>query len=80
MKKKLADEIGKAVARLFCSHWYWHRESPFEVGSFCRGVIVCNNCGKRKFIEHLKDSEVLVEPWSYKDYITGRKEYGNDDK
>lgn len=74
MKKKLADEIGKAFARLHCSHWYWHRESPLEMGSFSRGVIVCNNCGKRKFIEQLKDSEILVEPWRYEDYLTGRKE------
>lgn len=73
MKKKLADEIGKAFKRLHCSHWYWHRESPFETGSFSRGVIVCNNCGKRKLIEQLKDSEVLEEPWIYKDYLTGRK-------
>jgi hypothetical protein len=39
MKKKLADEIGKAFVRLHCSHWYWHRESPFEIGSFSRGDI-----------------------------------------
>ena len=73
MKKKLADEIGKAFAKLHCQHWYWHRESPLEFGSFSRGVIVCNNCGKKKLIEQLKDSEVVVEPWMYKDYITGRK-------
>ena len=64
--KKLADEIGKAFARLHCSHWYWHRESPFAMGSLSRGIIVCNNCGKRKFIEQLKDNEVLVDPWRYK--------------
>lgn len=69
MKKKLADE----ARRLYCSHWYWHRESPLETGSFSRGIIICNNCGKRKFIEQLKDSEVLVEPWRYEDYLTGRK-------
>ena len=57
MKKKLADEIGKAFVRLCCPHWYWHRES------LSRGIIICNNCGKRKFIEELKDIEVLVEPW-----------------
>ena len=62
MKKKLSDEIGKAFIRLHCSHWYWHRESPFATGSFSRGIIVCNNCGKRKFIEQLNDIEVLVEP------------------
>ena len=73
MNNKIADEIGKAFIRLHCSHWYWHRESPLEMGSFSRGVIVCNNCGKRKFIEQLKDSEVLVEPWRYKDYLAGRK-------
>lgn len=72
MKKKLADEIGKAFIRLHCSHWYWHRESPIEFGSFARGVIVCNNCGKKKLIEELKEHEVLVEPWRY-DY---KKELG----
>lgn len=61
MKKKLADEIGKAFVRLHCSHWYWHMESPFVMGSLSRGVVVCNNCGKRKFIEELKDSEVLID-------------------
>lgn len=71
MKKKLADEIGKAFVRLHCSHWYWHRAIEFEKGSFNRGIIVCDNCGKRKPIEQLKDSEVLVEPWRYK--ITVRK-------
>jgi hypothetical protein len=69
MKKELANKI----RRLYCSHWYWHRESPLAMGSFSRGIIVCNNCGKRKFIEQLKDSEVLVEPWRYEDYLTGRK-------
>lgn len=73
MKKKLADEIWKAFIRLHCSHWYWHRESPLEFGSFSRGVIVCNNCGKKKLIEQLKDSEVLVEPWRVNDYLTDRK-------
>lgn len=69
MKKKLADEIGKAFVRLHCSHCYWHRESPLETGSFSRGIIVCNNCGKKKLIEQLKDSEILVEPWRVKDYL-----------
>ena len=73
MKKKLADEIGQAFVRLHCSHWYWHRENPLEFGSYSRGVIVCNNCGKRKLIEELKDSEVLVDPWRYKEYFQGRK-------
>lgn len=67
MKKKLADEIGKAFVRLHCSHWYWHNESPLIMGSLSRVIIVCNNCGKRKLIEELKDSEVLVESWRYKD-------------
>ena len=71
MKKKLTDEIGKAYIRLYCSHWYWYRESPLNVGSFSRGVIVCNNCGKKKLIEELKDSEVLVEPRRVKDYLKG---------
>ena len=69
MRKKLAAEIGKAFVRLHCSHWYWHRESPFETGSFSRGVIVCNNCGKRKFIEHKKDMEIVVEPKRLEDYL-----------
>lgn len=73
MKKKLADEIGKAFVRLHCPHWYWHRESPLEFGSYSRGVIVCNNCGKKKLIEQLKECEVLVDTWRYKDYLTGRK-------
>ena len=73
MKKKLADEIGKAFIRLHCSHWYWHRESPLEFGSYSRGVIVCNNCGKKKPIEQLKECEVLVDTWRYKDYLTSRK-------
>ena len=73
MKKKLADEIGKAFVRLHCPHWYWHRESSLEFGSYSRGVIVCNNCGKKKLIEQLKDSEVLVEPWRYKEYLQDRK-------
>lgn len=66
MKKKLADEIGKAFRRLNCSHWYWRRESPFGITGFTRGTIVCTYCGKRKLIEELKDSEALVEPWRYK--------------
>lgn len=72
MKKKLSDEIGKAFIRLHCSHWYWHRENPLEFGSFSRGVIVCNNCGKKKLIEELKEHEVLVDWWRYKDYLTGK--------
>ena len=74
MKKKLADKIGKAFIRLHCSHWYWHRESPLYFGSYSRGVIVCCNCGKKKLIEQLKDSEILVGPWRVNDYITGREE------
>lgn len=58
MKKKL------------CSHWYWHRESALNMGSFSRGVIVCNNCGKKKLIEQLKDDEVLVEPWGVEDFFS----------
>lgn len=54
--------IGKALVRLHCPHWYYHPESPLEMGSLSRGVIVCNNCGKRKFIEQLKEYEILVEP------------------
>lgn len=73
MKKKLVDEIRKAFVRLHCSHWYWHRESPLKMGSFSRWVIVCNNCGKRKLIDELKDTEVLVEPWLDIDYLKGRK-------
>ena len=73
MKKKLADEIGKAFIRLHCSHLYWHRESPLEFGSYSRGVIVCNNCGKKKLIEQLKECEVLVDTWGYKDYLKSRK-------
>jgi hypothetical protein len=73
MKKKLANKIEKAFIRLHCPHWYWHKESPFEMGSFSRGMIVCNNCGKRKFIEQLKGMEVLVEPWMYKEYLASRK-------
>lgn len=73
MKKKLANEIGKAFIRLHCSHWYWHRESPFGITGFTHGTIVCNNCGKRKCIEELKDSEILVEPWRYKDYFTEKE-------
>ena len=72
MKKKLADEIGKAYKRLHCPHWYWHNASPLEtlkMGSFCRGVIVCNNCGKTKLIEELKDHEIVVEWWQVKDYL-----------
>ena len=69
MKKKLADEIGKAYARLHCNHWYWHRESPLKMGSLSGGVIVCNNCRKKKLIKQLKDDEVLVEPWRVKDYL-----------
>ena len=61
MNKKLADEIGKAFIRLHCPHFYWHNESPLMMGSFSRGIIVCNNCGKRKLVEQLKDDEVLVE-------------------
>ena len=65
MKKKLADEIRKAFIRLHCPHFYWHNESPLMMGSFSRGIIVCNNCGRRKLIEQLKDDEVLVEWWRY---------------
>ena len=65
MKKKLANKIGNAYKRLHCPHFYWHRESPLMMGSFSRGVIVCNNCGKKKLIEQLKDSEVIVEPWRF---------------
>ena len=59
MKKKLANEIGKAFIRLHCPHLVWRNQSPLESGSFCRGVIVCTKCGKVKFIEHLKDYEIL---------------------
>ena len=55
----MKEYIETAIRRLFCPHWYWHEESPLNMGSFCRGVIVCNNCGKRKFVEQLKDREVL---------------------
>lgn len=65
MKKKLAYEIRKAFSRLSCSHWYWHRESPFGITGFTNGTIICNNCGKRKLIEELKDNEILVKPWRY---------------
>ena len=68
---KLVDEIRRAFIRFNCSHWYWHRENILEFGSYSRGVIVCNNCGKKKLIEQLKDSEVLVE-WRYKDYLADR--------
>ena len=73
MKKKLSDKIGKAFIRLNCSHWYWHRESSLVMGSFSRGIIVCNNCGKRKLIEQLNDSEILLEPWEYNNYLTRGK-------
>ena len=56
----------KIIKRLFCPHWYWHNASSLEMGSFSRGVIVCNDCGKKKLIEQLKDYEVLVEPWRVK--------------
>ena len=65
MNKKLADEIDKAFIRLHCPHFYWHNESPLMMGSFSRGIIVCDNCDKRKTIEQLKDDEVLVEWWRY---------------
>lgn len=29
-------------------------------GSFARGVIVCKNCEKIKFIEQLKDHEIIL--------------------
>ena len=72
--KKLSEKIGKAYIRLHCPHWYWHNESALEAGSFSRGVIVCNNCGKKKLIEQLKDSEVLVEPCRYKDWTILQEE------
>lgn len=63
MKKKLADEIGKAYVRLHCSHWYWEEISSLECGSFCRGMIRCRTCGKVKPIEQLKDYEVILADW-----------------
>lgn len=60
MTKKVKDLIGKAFLRLHCSHFYWRNASPLEMGSFCRGVIVCKCCGKKKLIEELKDYEVLT--------------------
>ena len=73
MKKKLADKIGKVFIKLCCPHFYWHKESPLEFGSYSRGVIVCNNCGKKKLIEELRDYEILVAQWRYKEYFQGEK-------
>ena len=80
MKKKLADEIGEAFVRLHCSHFYWYRESPLIMGSFSRGVIVCANCGKKKFIEQLNDSEVIVGPWRVNKHTSGAKMAESEDK
>lgn len=51
--------ILKMLKRIACPHFYWHEVSAFEMGSLHRGIIECDACGKRKFIEQLKDIEVL---------------------
>lgn len=51
----------KILKRFICPHFYWHEVSPFELGSFHRGVMECEACGKRKLFESLKDYEVIVE-------------------
>ena len=61
MKKSLANAIGKAYLRLHCPHLYWRRLSSLEVGSFCRVMVECKACGKRKIDLELKEDEVLVE-------------------
>lgn len=73
MIKQLANKARNIFIRLYCPHCYWHIESPLKFGSFSRGVIVCNNCGKKKLLEQLTDSEVLVELGRYSDYTIVRK-------
>lgn len=48
------------INRILCPHFYWKEASPFLYGSFARGVIICKNCGKIKFIEQLKDYEIIL--------------------
>ena len=48
------------INRILCSHFYWEEASPFLYGSLGRGVIVCKNCEKIKFIEQLKDYEIIL--------------------
>ena len=52
-------KIRKVIDRILCAHWYWRHDSSLKSGSYCRGMIVCKSCGKRKLIEELKPSEVL---------------------
>ena len=79
LRNKLARKIEKTFRILHCSHWYWHKDNPLETGSFSRGVIVCNNCGKKKLIEQLKDHEILVEPYRVPDWIGKRcEDCGNE--
>ena len=48
------------INKILCPHFYWKEASPFLYGSFRRGIIVCKNCGKIKFIEQLKDYEIIL--------------------
>jgi len=48
------------INKILCPHFYWGKASPFLYGSFTRGVIICKNCGKIKFIEQLKDYEIIL--------------------
>ena len=56
MIKKL---IKKLIKRALCPHLYWRSASSLEMGSYCRGVIVCKKCGKRKLQFNLKADEIL---------------------
>lgn len=60
LKKKPKTLHEQILGRLVCPHWYWRNASSLEMGSFCRGVIVCCACGKTKLIEELKSYEIIV--------------------
>ena len=49
----------KILKRFFCLHEY-KQASSLEMGSFARGVFVCRKCGKRVFIEQIRDCDVIL--------------------
>ena len=48
------------INKILCPHFYWKKANPLLYGSFSRVLIVCKKCGKIKFIDQLKDDEIIL--------------------
>ena len=48
------------INKILCPHFYWEKANPSLYGSFSRVLIVCKKCGKIKFIDQLKDDEIIL--------------------